>query len=222
MTDELNLRADLIETCHEMAGSGLTFGTSGNASARLDKESLLITPSGVDYEALQPADIVRVTFDGQFFGSHAPSSEWRFHRDILAEREDTQAIVHTHSLMATAVACQRQAIPSFHYMVAVAGGADIRCASYATFGTQALSDNLIQALGERYACLMANHGQVALGHSLKEALRLAGEVEVLAHMYWHARQGGNVTLLDDTEMAVVLEKFKTYGTNRIGFDGDAI
>lgn len=194
-----------------MADSGLTFETSGNASVRLDDKTCLITPSAVPYETLQPDDIVTLTMDGHHHGRHPPSSEWRFHRDILQTRPDVQAVVHTHSKMATALACQNKNIPAFHYMVAVAGGTDIRCAPYATFGTQELSDHILQALAGRWACLMANHGQIALGSTLETALKMAGEVETLADMYWHAQQGGDAVLLSDAEMANVVEKFKTYG-----------
>lgn len=211
MEHELKLRSELIACCHKMADRGLTFGTSGNASVRLDSHRCLITPSAVPYETLQPDDIVALEMNGKHHGRHAPSSEWRFHLDILKDRTDIHAVVHTHSKMATALACQNKSIPAFHYMVAVAGGAYIRCARYATFGTQYLSDNILMALDGRLACLMANHGQIALGSTLESALKMAGEVETLADMYWHAQQGGDVVLLSDAEMANVIEKFKTYG-----------
>ena len=209
---ELELREALIQTCLDMASSGLSFGTSGNASVRLDKGTLLITPSGLPYETLQPEDICALKMDGRFFGKRTPSSEWRFHRDILRSREDVYAIVHCHSPFATALACREEGIPAFHYMVAVAGGHEIRCAPYATFGTQALSDHAIAALEDRQACLLANHGQFALGCDLPSAFKMAGEVEVLATMYWRSRQGSEPKLLDKTEMNRVIEKFKTYGS----------
>lgn len=211
MGQELELRSALISCCHRMAESGLTFGTSGNASVRLDSNTCLITPSAVPYESLQPDDIVALEMNGKHHGRQVPSSEWRFHRDILKTRTDVDAVVHTHSKMATALACQNKSIPAFHYMVAVAGGEDIRCARYATFGTQDLSDNILRALDGRLACLMANHGQVALGPTLDSAFKMAGEVETLADMYWHARQGGEIDLLSSAEMLNVIEKFKTYG-----------
>jgi len=212
---EVGLRVALIQTCLEMAQSGLTFGTSGNASVRLDDETLLITPTGLAYASLQPEDIVALKFGGRYYGKRQPSSEWRFHRDILSSRHETQAVVHTHSPFATALACRGSAIPSFHYMVAIAGGADIRCAPYATFGTQALSEQVLTALSGRQACLMANHGQIALGSDLSSALKLAGEVESLAAMYWRSQQGGEPDLLDQHEMQRVIEKFKTYGTENV-------
>lgn len=214
MERELQLRSGLIDICHRMVGSGLTFGTSGNASVRLDEDSLLITPSGVAYDSLQPDDIVRLGFDGNVTGRYEPSSEWRFHHDILSSRKDIHAVVHTHSTMATALACQRQDIPAFHYMVAVAGGKFIRCSDYAIFGSEELSAHVLEALGERFACLMANHGQIALGDTLESAFMMAGEVETLANMYWRARQGGDVVLLSDAEMDDVIEKFKTYGQSK--------
>ncbi len=211
--DEMELRVALVQTCLEMASAGLTFGTSGNASVRLDEDTILITPTGMTYETLQPDDVVALKLNGRHYGRRKPSSEWRFHRDILKARTGVAAVVHTHSPFATALACRGDAIPSFHYMVAVAGGADIRCAPYATFGSQALSDHALQALEGRQACLLGNHGQIALGPDLKCALKMAGEVETLAAMYWRSSQGGDPVLLDQSEMERVLEKFQTYGTD---------
>ncbi|MEQ9444701.1 MAG: class II aldolase/adducin family protein [Rhodospirillaceae bacterium] len=208
---ELELRCALIETCQEISRTGLSFGTSGNASVRLDQNSLLITPSGMNYHTLKPQDIVALKFDGSYAGQSLPSSEWRIHRDILQARLDVNAIVHVHSPSATALACQNRSIPSFHYMVAIVGGNSIRCGAYATFGTQELSDATLIALEARQACLMANHGQVALGSDLRSAFKLAGEVENLAAMYLLSCQGQEPKLLSDDEMAVVVEKFKSYG-----------
>ncbi len=208
---ELELRCALIETCLEISRTGLSFGTSGNASVRLDQNSLLITPTGVSYHALKPQDIVALNFDGSYDGQTLPSSEWRIHRDILQARLDVNAVVHVHSRSATALACQNRPIPAFHYMVAVAGGNSIRCGAYATFGTQELSDVTLIALEARQACLMANHGQVALGDNLGSAFKLAGEVENLATMYLLSCQGQEPKLLSDSEMAVVVESFKSYG-----------
>ncbi len=210
--NEQALRLALIQTCLDMASQNLSFGTSGNASVRFDQDTLLITPTGQEYVSLQIEDIVALKLDGRYFGPHPPSSEWRFHRDILQARDDVHAIVHTHSPFATALACEGQGIPPFHYMVAIAGGKDIRCADYATFGTQQLSANALKALEDRQACLLSNHGQIALGKDLKTALKMAGEVETLAAMYWRSRQGGTPVLLDDAEMERFLVKFKTYGT----------
>jgi L-fuculose-phosphate aldolase len=163
------------------------------------------------YERLVPADIVRMRFDGASEGRRKPSSEWRFHRDILAARDDVDVVLHIHSMFATTLACHHRAIPAFHYMVAVAGGSSIRCAPYATFGTEELSRHAVAALDGRRACLLANHGMIALGPTLDAAFRLAVEVETLAGMYWRALQLGAPTLLDESEMARVVEKFRTYG-----------
>lgn len=215
---ELDLREDLIRTCLKMAESGLTFGTSGNASVRLNKDTILITPTGVSYDSLKPADLVALREDGHCVGTRKPSSEWRFHRDILMSRRDVNAIVHTHSISATALACLGKEIPPFHYMVAIAGGASIRCAPYATFGTQALSNYAIKALEGRSACLLSNHGQIALGADLGAALKIAGEVETLATMYLRATDGGEPILLSQEEMTRVLKKFRTYGDQNAAID----
>lgn len=206
------LKQALIQTCLDMASQNLSFGTSGNASVRLDDETLLITPTGQAYGTLEPGDVVALKLDGRYFGHHQPSSEWRFHRDILKSRADVNAIVHAHSPFATALACRGDDIPAFHYMVAVAGGNDIRCAPYATFGSQELSDHALKALSDRQACLLGNHGQIALGKNLAAALKMAGEVETLSAMYWRSREGAEPSLLDDAEMERVLKKFQTYGT----------
>jgi L-fuculose-phosphate aldolase len=209
-TDD-NLRAAVITACRELARRGLTYGTSGNVSVRRGERQFFVSPSGMAYEALEPNDIPVMGFDGRWFGRRRPSSEWRFHRDIFESREQVGAIVHTHSLKATALACTGQGIPAFHYMVAVAGGRDIRCAPYHTFGTQDLSDAVIAALEDRMACLLANHGVIALGADLPAALALAGEVENLAAQYCAALALGDVRILDDMEMRGVIEKFRTYG-----------
>lgn len=204
------LRRALIESALAMNRLGLAPGKSGNASVRVDG-GFLITPSGLDYEEIREDDIVFVALDGRAEGRRKPSSEWRMHRDLYARREDAGAVVHTHSPFATSLACLRRAIPAFHYMVAVAGGADIRCADYATFGTQELSDNALGALDGRRACLIANHGALALGRDLKDALALALEVETLARQYVQALQVGPPALLSEGEMTRVLERFKDYG-----------
>jgi L-fuculose-phosphate aldolase len=156
-------------------------------------------------------DIVEMTLEGEVRGSREPSSEWRFHRDIYLARPDADAIVHAHSTFATALACLGRDIPAFHYMVAVAGGSDIRCARYATFGTQELSDNALAAIAGRTACLLANHGMIAVGASLDAALALAVEVEALAEQYWAALQVGEPNMLSEAEMAIVLQRFRSYG-----------
>ena len=148
---------------------------------------------------------------GKAEGLRQASSEWRLHLDIYRRRDDAQAIVHAHPVHCAALACLHRPIPAFHYMVAVAGGRDIRCAQYATFGTQALSDHVIGALQERTACLMANHGLIALGQSLSRALALAVEIENLANIYTRCLSIGEAVFLDNEEMDRVIEKFRTYG-----------
>jgi L-fuculose-phosphate aldolase len=214
---ERALREAVVATAREMNALGINRGKSGNVSARWRDDSfdgLLITPTGLAYDQTSSHDIVAVSGGGIAHGARAPSSEWRFHRDIYAAREEIGAIVHTHSPFATTLACLHRDIPPFHYMVAVAGGTDIRCAPYATFGTQALSDHAVSALAGRRACLLAHHGMIATGPSLADALALAVEVEHLAEVYWRALQIGDPALLSDAEMAVVLDKFRTYGQPR--------
>ena len=210
LTDR-KLQEALISACRELARLGLTHGTSGNISLRRDARQFFVSPTGMRYDVLEADDIPLVGLDGRWFGRRVPSSEWRFHRDIFKCRDDVGAIVHTHSTNATALACTGRGIPAFHYMVAVAGGADIRCAPYYTFGTQALSDAAVAALQGRKACLLANHGVIAVGADLPAALALAGEVENLAAQYCAALALGNVRILDETDMRPVLDKFRTYG-----------
>jgi L-fuculose-phosphate aldolase len=208
--DELALREQIIATALEMNALRLNRGKSGNVSARIEN-GFLVTPSGLAYERMRPADIVAMTLDGTPRGARRPSSEWRFHRDIYAARHEVGAVVHAHSSFATSLSCLGRDIPPFHYMIAVAGGKDIRCAAYATFGTQELSDHALRALQGRNACLLANHGMIAVGISLDAALALAVEVEALAEQYWRALQIGTPSLLSDAEMEIVMEKFRTYG-----------
>lgn len=205
------LHRQLIETAISMNVSGINRGTSGNLSVRTDS-GFLISPSGMDYTELVPEDIVAMNLDGEWGGSNPPSSEWRIHRDIYIRREDALAIVHAHPTFCATLACLGKPIPAFHYMVAVAGGKDIRCSPYATFGTQELSDQVLAALENRKACLMANHGIVCLGRDLPGALALAIEVEQLAQVYYQCLVAGEPVVLDDAEMERVLEKFKTYGS----------
>ncbi len=204
-------RRALIAASLKMNDLGLNQGKSGNLSLRVPG-GLLITPSGMDYDRLAPADIVFMDSRGNVpDGQRKPSSEWRFHCDILKARPEAGAIVHAHALHSTTIACLRRPIPAFHYMVAVAGGRTIRCADYATFGTKALSNKALAALKNRKACLMANHGMLALGETLDAALALAVEVETLAAMYWRTLQVGEPVILPDAEMRTVLKKFATYG-----------
>lgn len=218
--NDARLKADVIVTCCALAQRGLTYGTSGNVSVRRDSETFFISPSGVPYERLN--DVPLMDFTGRWYGALRPSSEWRFHRDILKARPDVNAIVHTHSKHAVALACTGQGIPAFHYMVAVAGGADIRCAPYATYGSQALSDHAVAALKDRKACLLANHGVIATGPDLPSALRVAGEVENLAAQYCAALAAGQPVLLSDEEMERVLERFRTYGQQDSAHDADLV
>ena len=204
------LREEIIRTALKMNTLGINQGKSGNVSARID-DRFLITPTGIPYENTKPEQIVAMRMDGTHEGDTLPSSEWRFHRDIYAAREDVHAIVHTHAAFATTLACMDRAIPPFHYMVAAAGGMDIRCAPYATFGSQALSELAVAALVDRNACLLSHHGMIACGATLEKALALAVEVESLSRMYWQALQIGEPTLLSEEEMRTVLQKFKTYG-----------
>lgn len=210
---EAELRGEMADTCRKMNSSGINQGTAGNLSVRLDDEHFLITPTSLPYESMQPDDIVRMNFDASYEGRHRPSSEWRFHRDILRAREDMSVVLHCHSIYATTLAVHHKTIPSFHYMTAVAGGTTIRCARYATFGTQALSDAALEALQDRKACLLGQHGQIALGTSLAGALWLAIEVETLARMYVQALVLGEPPVLDDAEMQRVIEQMRrmSYG-----------
>jgi L-fuculose-phosphate aldolase len=207
--DEPALRARVIATARAMNAAGVNRGKAGNVSARL-RDGFLITPSGLPYEDTEPADIVFVSHAGEPTGRCAPSSEWRIHRDVYATRAEVGAVVHAHAPFATTLACLDRGIPPFHYMVAVAGGRDIRCASYATFGTQQLSDAVLAALTERRACLLAHHGMLALGATLDAALALAVDVEWLAETYWRALLVGPPTLLSDAEMDRVVAKFADY------------
>lgn len=208
----LPLRKEIVATALAMNALGINRGKSGNVSARW-KDGFLITPSGLPYEQTRPADIAFVDGRGKPAGKRLPSSEWRFHHDIYHTRRDAQAVVHAHSSFATTLACLGIDVPAFHYMIAVAGGNSIRCAPYATFGTQELSDLALKALSDRNACLLANHGMIATGDSLKHALALAVEVEALCEQYWRTLQIGKPAILSDAEMESVLEKFKSYGTS---------
>lgn len=207
---ELQLRKQIIATALRMNAIGINRGKSGNVSARWNS-GFLVTPSGLAYEKTKPADIVFVDAAGKAAGKREPSSEWRFHHDIYRTRGECLAVVHTHSSFATTLACLHMSVPAFHYMIAVAGGNSIRCAPYATFGTQELSDHALAALKNRKACLLANHGVIALGADLDSALALAVEVESLCEQYWRALQIGKPVLLPDEEMAVVIDKFRAYG-----------
>jgi len=208
--DTRELRKRIVDTALGMNAAGINRGKSGNVSARIDG-GFLITPSGLPYADTTTDDIVAVDETGTASGTRKPSSEWRFHLDIYRARPQAAAIVHAHSPFATTLACLDRGIPAFHYMIAMAGGNDIRCAPYATFGTQELSDAALCALDGRKACLLAHHGMIAIGETLKKALALAVEVETLAEMYWRALQIREPELLSDAEMQTVLAKFAHYG-----------
>lgn len=215
---EATLREEIVATARAMSAGGLSPGRSGNVSARF-ATGMLITPSGLAYEVMEPDDIVAVGGDGSVAaGQRAPSTEWHFHLAAYRARPDLNALVHTHSLHATVLACAGRSIPPFHYMVAVAGGSDIPLVPYATFGTPELAGHVAEGLRARKACLMAHHGQVAMGTTLSAALELAQEVEVLAEQYFKVLALGPPQLLPEAEMSVVLEKFKKYG--RAASDAD--
>ncbi|MBC7975851.1 MAG: class II aldolase/adducin family protein [Myxococcales bacterium] len=208
------LRDDLVTTARRMSELGLAPGTTGNVSVRSTR-GFLITPSGLPYDQLRPDDVVEIDLDGSIRpGQRVPSSEWQLHRDLMAARPDAHAIVHTHSLFCTTVACLRRPIPAIHYMVVHGGGDDIPCADYATFGTAELAASVVRALGGGHACLMANHGMVALGDTLPHALRLASDVEILASQYWHASQLGAPHVLPHDELDRVRTQFAGYGQKR--------
>ncbi|MFM7435317.1 MAG: class II aldolase/adducin family protein [Vulcanococcus sp.] len=214
---EALLRQQLVAVARRMNASGINQGTSGNLSVRIPG-GLLITPSSLPYDQMQPEDLVALDLAGEPLAgaptapaapARRPSSEWRLHADILASRPEIEAVLHCHSIHATALACHGRDIPPFHYMTAVAGGNRIHCAPYATFGTAELSQLAVAALGDRLACLLAQHGQVALGRSLDQALNLAIEVETLAAMYLEASRLGEPPLLGEAEMARVLAQMRT-------------
>lgn len=213
---------DLIDTALAMNARGINNGTSGNVSVRVE-DGMLVTPSGVPYERLQPASIIRMNFEMGWAplgdspaASLRPSSEWRFHLDIMKSRPEVNAVVHAHPTAATALSAHSRGIEAFHYMVGMAGGHDIRCADYATFGTEQLSANALVALEDRTACLLAHHGILAVGQDLERALALAVEVEVLAAQYLAAMTLGEPPLLSAEQMDDVLAKMASpegYGSS---------
>lgn len=202
--------AAVLATARAMNASGINCGTAGNVSARADG-GFVITPTGMAYDRCEASDMAFVAMDGTPQGCRRPSSEWRFHRDIYIARAEAGAIIHTHSSFATSLACMGLAIPAFHYMIARFGGADVRCADYATFGTQELSDAVVKALEGRSACLMAHHGMIVFGRDLAEVLAKAVELETLAEQYWRVLQLGEPRLIDEAEMAAVIARFAGYG-----------
>ncbi len=213
--NRLSIAKEIIATCLKMENLGINQGTSGNISHRFGK-GILITPSGVSYDLLRPKDIVFVPFSSKkdYEGEYPPSSELDFHFDVLKAKPEINCVLHNHSVNATAMAICGMDIPAHHYMVAVGGGYKIPCAKYATFGTPELSQNIIKALDDYSACLLANHGVITTGVNLKKALWLAVEVENLAKQYILAKQIAEPKILSNEEMDKILEKFKSYGLKK--------
>ena len=209
-------REELLQACQTLDKLGLNRGTSGNVSLRAKNDNgeagFLITPSGMPVQSMSADDLVWMDFNANATGIRKPSSEWRFHLDILAARQEVNAVVHTHSMFATTLSTFREDMPAFHYMIALAGGNSIRCAAYALFGSQALSNNALTALENRKACLLSNHGMIAVGETLKKALNITQEVETLCEQYLRALQAGKPTLLTDAEMEEVTAQFRGYGS----------
>lgn len=205
-------RQQIVDTCRRLNDLGLTHGTSGNVSVRTTG-GFLVSPSAVAYSSFKPSDVVTVGLDGTISGGR-PSSEWLMHRDLYVARADVGAIIHAHPDYCTALSCQRRSIPPFHYMVAIAGGDSIRCADYALFGTQALSDAVLRAIRGRNACLIGNHGMICVGSDLDDTLILAEEVEALARQYWLSCAAGEPVLLSESEMIEVIDRFKTYKSGK--------
>lgn len=215
----IELRHQLIASACRLAPAGLNRGTAGNLSVRTVEggtAGYLITPSGMDYARLAPDDLVFMDFAGRYAGSRKPSSEWLFHRELYAHRPEIAAVIHVHSPFATSLACLRRDIPAFHYMIARFGGDSLRCAEYATFGTQALADHACAALQGRTACLLANHGLLVAGQTLDEAFALTVAAEELCEHYWRACQMGTPIVLDAQEMATVIARFARYGQQETG------
>jgi len=210
MTDMAQRRA-LVVAAGESVRLGLNHGTTGNLSVR-SPGGFLIIPTGSRCDRITAADLVAMDLDGNVRGGGgAPSSEWRLHRDLYQARPDVGGVVHSHPVFATTLACHRMHLPAVHYMIAVTGASSVQCARYATFGTAELSDAVLEAIGAARACLLANHGMVAVGADLGQALRVATEVESVAELYWRALQIGTPTILSDAELAAVHAKFASYG-----------
>ena len=204
------LRESLLNSMQALEELGLNRGTSGNASVR-QKNNFLVTPSGIAVKDMTTSQMVEMDMQGAVIRTGKPSSEWRFHRDIYLARPEVNAVIHTHSMFATTLACLQKEIPPFHYMIAIAGGSNIRCSKYQLFGTQALSNAAILALKDRRACLLAKHGMIAIGRDLAQAMDIAFEVEGLCEQYWRALQIGTPENLTLDEMDEVFEQFKGYG-----------
>lgn len=209
---DAQIRTEMVAACKKLEADGLNRGASGNISVR-HATAMLITPTAVGYDAIAPEMMARMPLDGAgaWEGPNPPSSEWRFHLDILRARPDINAVVHTHAPWSTVLAVARRPIPAIHYMIAAFGGPDIRVAGYARYGTQALSDAVIAALAGRMGCLMANHGMVVVGPDLTRALWLAAELEALAHQHYHALAIGGGHILTDAEIEDTARGFERYG-----------
>ena len=209
-SDESGKRQAIIDACRRMNALGINQGTSGNISVR-HEEGMLVTPTSVPYDSMVPDEIVFMGMDGSFAAGQRPSSEWRFHLDIMRSRDEVNAVVHAHPTYATILSIMGLEIPPIHYMVAVAGGDNIRCSPYATFGTRELSAHAVSALEGRMACLLGHHGMIAVGPSLARALWLAVEVETLARQYHGCLQIGKPPLLSKAEIELVRKKMAGYG-----------
>ena len=210
---DLSLRSEIVARCRELDAKGLNRGASGNVSVR-DGDVMLITPSAVPYTDLRPAMIARMALSDDtagWEGPMKPSTEWRFHRDLMRARPDIGAILHTHAAFSTILAIARRPIPAVHYMIAAFGGADVRCADYACYGTIELSRNVVAAMEGRHGCLLANHGMLTAGSDLTRAIWLAHELEALAHQYYHALLIGGGHVLSDDQIAEVAAGFASYG-----------
>jgi L-fuculose-phosphate aldolase len=207
---DLQKRQAIIDACRRMNALGINQGTSGNISVRHD-DGMLVTPTGLPYESMRPEDIVFMKMTGEWQGSREPSSEWRFHLDILQARPEVNAVVHAHPPFCTSLSILERRIPPIHYMIAVAGGSDIRCAPYATFGTSELSANAVEALRDRKACLLAHHGMIATGPTLDTAMWLAVEVETLARQYLTCLAVSEPPLLPEQEIENVISRMANYG-----------
>ncbi len=211
--DDATLRRDIVAQARAMNALGINQGTSGNISARLG-ETMLITPSATPYDDMQPGDLASMPLqggEGDWSGPLKPSTEWRFHRDILRARSEAGAVIHTHAPYCTALAIARRDIPAVHYMIAAFGGPTIRCAPYALYGTAELAALALAALDGRSACLLANHGMIVMGPTLAKAMWLAVELETLAKQYCLALQLGTPHILSDAEITETLRGFATYG-----------
>lgn len=212
---ERQLREALATAYQRLARLGLNNGSAGNISCRFEGGAL-ISPTGADGDSISPDAFVQITLDSETRGAGIPSSEWAMHTAIYRHFPQAQAVVHTHSDACVALSCQRKPIPAFHYMLAGFGGDDVRCAEYATFGTDALAQSAVDALEGRNACLLANHGMICHAPTLEKAVAGAAKLETLARQYWMSAQLGAPVILGAEEMAVVRERYRGYGKSRLG------